>query len=191
MLGSSDPKPVMLPPGRARLCTKPWATGNEHDGDGAGRPSRGDQRRRRIGHEDVGSPVDQLLGERLRSHLRRANDIRFRRRDRVTISSPRRSAAMPQPAFALLDHWRLGPSAHRSAASADERPSHRRAAERGYHSEPTPPATVSSARFKLRARSTQDSNRLLMNAFQAPVCEPWGTCQERLTVSAAILSQAM
>jgi len=71
------------------------------------------------------------------SHLRRANDIRFRRRDRVTISSPRRSAAMPQPAFALLDHWRLGPSAHRSAASADERPSHRRAAERGYHSEPT------------------------------------------------------
>ena len=56
---------------------------------------------------------------------------------------------------------------------------------------PHTPATVSSARFKLRARSTQDSNRLLMNAFRAPVCEPWGTCQERLTVSAAILSQAM
>ena len=40
--------------------------GNKHDGDGAGCLSRGDQRRRRIDHEDVGSPVEQLLGERLR-----------------------------------------------------------------------------------------------------------------------------
>jgi hypothetical protein len=42
--------------------------GNEHYGDGAGRLSRGDQRRRGIGDDDVDRQVDQLLGLRSRAN---------------------------------------------------------------------------------------------------------------------------
>ena len=50
-------KPVMLPPGRARLSTKPLADRigdtDEHDGSGAGRPPQGRHGEANPGQDDV------------------------------------------------------------------------------------------------------------------------------------------
>src|SRR5262245_30686773 len=52
MLGSSASNPVMLPPGDETLGDR-VRDRDEHDGYGAGRPSRGHQRRREIGDQDI------------------------------------------------------------------------------------------------------------------------------------------
>jgi hypothetical protein len=78
-----DPKPVLLPPGRARLATNPCATGSvhqiEYNGDGACCLLRRGDRRRSNGHDQILASSQQARPPEFEGcwRLQASSDSRF------------------------------------------------------------------------------------------------------------------
>ena len=123
MLASYSSRPVRLPPGRARLATKPEPIGSETVTNtiGIARLSRCNAAvdRCRMCEDHVGLQGDQLFREHLTPERRRAqSECRCGHCGPPTIRASRAPAGIPRGAPSCPDRPRRGPPARRCAASA-------------------------------------------------------------------------